>query len=121
MNISYKIGSLIEYIHSLLILYILVGHVVTPNKYLHYYLYLIIFIFLDWNDYDGKCILTKYEYYFKYKKFNKDYEFFRPRVNKLFNLNLNKQEGDKLNNFLFMICFFIGFTRLLIFNRIIYY
>jgi hypothetical protein len=56
------IADLIHNIHILLIIYIFIGHYITPINYIKYYLLLIIFIFLDWNDYDGQCILTKLEH-----------------------------------------------------------
>jgi hypothetical protein len=122
--INHNIANLIKYIHYLVILYVFTGHYLTPIKYLHYYLFLIIFIFLDWNDYDGQCILTKLEHYFRTGTMNQlsvvegGPQFFRPIVNKLFNLKLTPIEADRLYNFLFMICFLIGFIRLLLHYRI---
>ena len=118
--INHSIANLINFIHKLLVIYVLVGHYLTPDPYLKYYLFLIIFIFLDWNDFDGQCFLTNLEHYFRTGSFSKvpptsedAPEFFRPIVNKLFNLNLTRNEGDRLNNFVFMMCFLLGFIRLL--------
>ncbi len=125
LEFNNNIGNLIKYIHIILILYILVGHQLTPIRYLKYYLILVIFIFLDWNDFDGQCILTKLESYFKFNTWNQipaiqeeGPEFFRPLINKLFNLNLNREEATRLNNFIFMFCFLLGFYRLLNFYNI---
>jgi hypothetical protein len=117
------IANMIRYIHYILIIYILIGFYITPIKYLHYYLLLIIFILLDWNDLDGQCILTKWEYYFRKKsennkinmlsEYSNEPEFFRPIINKLFNINLTSKEGDRLNYFVFISCFLFGFIRLL--------
>lgn len=112
-------ADIVHYIHLLLVIYILTGFYFTPNKYLKYYLYLIIFIFLDWNDFDGQCILTKLEHYFRTGETCQKQpteggpEFFRPIVNKLFDVNLNRIEGDRLNNFVFMLCFLFGYVRLI--------
>ncbi len=113
-------ANTIRYIHFTLIIYILIGHQLTPIKYLKYYLLLVIFIFLDWNDFDGQCILTKLEYYFKTDSWNQKPaiqegapEFFRPFINNIFNLNLTREEAERLNNFVFMGCFLLGFYRLL--------
>jgi len=74
---------------------------------------MIIFIFLDWG------ILTGLEHRFRTGKCNnksaKDEnapEFFRPLINKLFNLNLTRDESDRLNNFTFMLCLLFAFIRL---------
>lgn len=119
------IANIIKYFHYLVIFYVFVGHSITPIKYLQYYLLLIILIFLDWNDYDGQCILTKLEHYFRFGNIKQKSvleggpQFFRPFVNNLFNLNLTPIEADRLNNFLFMFCFLIGFIRLLFYYQII--
>ena len=98
----------------------LIGHQITPLKYLKYYLYLLIFIFLDWNDFDGQCILTRLEHGLRTGNWNqkpaieKDSpEFFRPLINNLFNLKLSRAEADRLNNFTFMLSFLFGFVRLI--------
>jgi len=116
MNIF--IANTIHYFHYILVIYILIGYIITPIKYLKYYIYLIIIIFLNWNDIDGQCILTRLEYYFRTDKWNQEPaikenapEFFRPIINKLFNINLNRSESDRLNNFIFMLCLLFGFIR----------
>jgi len=63
--INQEIADIIKYIHIIIIGYVFVGHYITPIQYIKYYLLLIIFIFLDWNDYDGQCILTRLENYFR--------------------------------------------------------
>ena len=73
---------------------------------------------LDWNDFDGQCTLTKLEYYFKTGKWSYKSpveggpEFFRPLINKLFNLKLSRIEGDRLNNFVFIMCWLIAYLRI---------
>ena len=118
--INHFFADIVKYIHILLIVYILIGHQITPLVYLKYYLYLIIFIFLDWNDFDGQCILTKVEHGLRTGNWNQKPankknapEFFRPIVNNLFNLKLSRAEADRLNNFVFMLCLLLGFTRLI--------
>ena len=117
--INHGIADLIKIIHTVLVLYILTGHYFTPIKYLKYYLLLVIFIFLDWNDFDGMCILTKLEHYFRTGVLTNKAplqdgpEFFRPLIKNLFNLNLTSIEADRLNNFVFMFCFLLGFYRLI--------
>jgi len=118
--ISIPIANFIFYIHFVLVLYVLIGFYFTPIKFLHWYLFLIIFIFLDWSDLDGQCILTKLEHYFRTGQFtnqtqniNERPEFFRPLINKIFNINLNYNQGSRLNTFVFILCFLFGFIRLL--------
>ena len=115
MNII--IADLIHIIHIILVLYIMLGFVITPGKYLKYYLYLIILIVLDWNDSDGQCILTKLENFFRtgYQKnkvsSNNEPEFFRPMINKMFNIKLNRTDANKINYFIFILSFLFGFIR----------
>jgi hypothetical protein len=118
--INHFLANIIKYIHLLLIFYIFIGHQITPIKYLQYYLYLIILIFLDWNDFDGQCFLTRIEHGFRTDDWNQKPanqqdapEFFRPLMNNLFNLNLTREEANRLNNFIFMLCFLFGFSRYL--------
>jgi hypothetical protein len=118
ININIIIADLIHIIHIILVLYIMSGFIITPNKYLKYYLYLIIFIFLDWNDSDGQCILTKIEHFFRTGQLTQKTaqcedapEFFRPEIYKMFNIKLNRIEADKINNFIFILCFLFGFIR----------
>jgi hypothetical protein len=117
--INTNIADFISFFHIILVFYVFVGFYFTPIQYLKYYLYLIIFIFLDWNDFDGQCILTRLEHYFRSGQWKQKPsiedgapEFFRPMMKKIFNLDLTRHGADKLNNFLFMSCFLFGFIRL---------
>lgn len=123
------IADLIHYLHIVLVLYIVTGWFITPIKYIHLYLLLIIFVILDWNDFDGQCILTRLEHYYRYKNTNSETEpdkeknerpeFFRPLINKLFNLNLNREESRRVNYFVFVFSFLLGFLRLLKHHKVI--
>lgn len=111
------LANVIKLIHILMFLYVLFGCFLLPKKYLFHYLIFIILIFLDWNDFDGMCILTRLENYFRYDIWQSKSpieggpEFFRPLFNNLTGLNLNSFEADRLNNFIFIICWLIGFLR----------
>ncbi len=111
-------ADIINYIHIFLIIYVYTGWLITPIKYLHYYIFLIIFIFLDWNDFDGQCILTRLEFYFRTGDWTpkESPEFFRPMINKMFDLKLTKEEGNRLNYFSFTLCLLLGFFR---FQRVV--
>ena len=118
-------ANIIKYIHYLLILYVLTGYLYTPVSYLKYYLIFIILIFLDWNDLDGQCTLTGIEHYFRHGEWDlrpaekeEAPEFFRPNINKIFKINLNREEASRLNYFLFMISFLIGFLKLILHYKI---
>lgn len=121
------IADIIYYTHLLLIIYILFGFMFLPSNHLPFYIILIILVFIDWNDYDGMCILTKLEYYFRHgvwiktreqlnkinnnKKTEEPAEFFRPLINKVFNVELTSYEASRLNNLLFSLCLLFGFIR----------
>jgi hypothetical protein len=114
-----QIADLIHYLHIILVIYIITGWFITPIKYIYLYLLLIIFVILDWNDFDGQCILTRLEHYFRHKNTESDIEkdknpeFFRPLIKKLFNIDLTGQQSTRLNYFIFVFSFLLGFLRLL--------
>lgn len=87
-----------------------------PKKYLPYYILFVFLIFLDWNDLDGMCILTKIEHYFRSGKWESTSpveggpEFFRPILQQ-FNISLTRTEADRLNNFIFLLCWGTAFIR----------
>lgn len=124
-NASLVLADIIYYMHLLLIIYILFGFMFLPSNHLPFYIILIILVFIDWNDYDGMCILTKLEYYFRHgiwietqeqlnkinKKTEEPAEFFRPLINKVFNVELTSYEASRLNNLLFSLCLLFGFIR----------
>ena len=119
------VANIIQYIHYILVVYILTGYLYTPGSYIKYYLFLIIIIFLDWNDFDGQCTITGLEHYFRYGKWDgrpaeqeNAPEFFRPTINKIFGINLNREEASRLNYFLFMTSFLFGFIKLLLYYNI---
>lgn len=73
---------------------------------------------------DGQCILTKLEFYFRTGIWNHKLpteedapEFFRPMIQNIFNIKLTRHESDRLNNFLFMFCFLLGFYRIIYHSR----
>ena len=116
------IADALNYLHIAFVLYIIVGWYFIPVKYIHFYLFIIIFIILDQNDFDGLCTLTKIEDYFRNKNSvikQHDPEFFRPIVKKLFNINMTNVHSTKINNFLLMLVFLFGFLRMLYHYRII--
>ena len=118
MFINTIIADIIYYIHYTLVLYVLTGWFITPLKYLKYYILLIIFIFLDWNDSDGQCILTRLENYFRYGVWKQKSpieggpEFFRPLLDTIFGYKISRIQADRLNNFIFMLCLLAAFIKL---------
>lgn len=117
------IADIIRIIHYLVVFFVLTAHSILPIEYIKYYLIFVILIFLDWNDLDGQCILTRLEFYFRTGKWNQGShveggpEFFRPLVNKItkffgYNKEITPVQGDRLNNFIFIICWGIAFLRI---------
>ena len=131
MNII--IADAIHYLHILLVFYVLTGWVITPVRKIHYYIFFVLFVLLDWNDIDGECFLTRLEHHFREKARNGssssgngngndkltistetgDPEFFRPLMNRIFNSNLNSQEATRLNYFTFISGILLAFLRML--------
>ncbi len=121
-------ANTIFYIHMAIMIYILFGAFIIPSKYLHYYIILIILVFLDWNDIDGMCTFTKLEYYFRYgiwitrkeeaQELEEPIEFFRPLLHTIFgiedeNHHLTPQMSSRINYFLFAFLLLIAFIRFL--------
>jgi len=113
------VADIIHYMHIVLMIYIGIGWYVTPIKYIHFYLFFIIFLILDWNDFDGLCMLTNFEDYFRNKNSIKQQqkqekpEFFRPILQKIFNINVTREQSRRITYCLLMIVFLLGFLRML--------
>ena len=106
------IADLLHYVHIGLLIYIAIGWYITPIQYIHLYLIFIIFVILDWNDFDGTCIITIYEDYFRSKnsikkqtkqKEESSPEFFRPLLNKLLNVNVTREDSKKITYIALMV------------------
>ena len=113
------LANLIYYLHLSIIIFIFLGNLILPIKYLPYLVLLIIIIMLDWNDFDGMCILTKLEYYFKFGIWSKEPateedapEFFRPLIKKITGINISRKAASRLNNFLFLVILLITLIRI---------
>ena len=109
----------VVFIHKIITLYVFIGFIITPIQYLKYYMFLILLIFLGWSVF-GNCILTGLEHGFRTGEWKRVTaveegapEFFRPLINKTFNLELTRVEADRLNHGLFTLFLLIAFIRLL--------
>ena len=118
MNMRLILADIVHFIHILLILFVLVGPFILPKKYLYYYIISVILIFMDWNDSDGQCILTRIEYWLRYNQwYNQGSpseggpEFFRHIYTKLTGHQITSIQADRLNNFLFIGGLLIAFLR----------
>ncbi len=118
------LANFIYYIHLSIIIFIFLGNIILPFKYLKYLVLLIIIIMLDWNDTDGMCILTKLEYYFRTGIWSSKIatedggpEFFRPLIQKLTNLEISRKAASRLNNFLFLVILLISVVRIIFLKK----
>jgi hypothetical protein len=121
-NMNTIIADLLHYLHIAFVLFLSLGWYFIPVKYIHLYLFIIIFIILDQNDFDGLCTLTKVEHYFRSKNSVKEQRrpnFVRPLVKKLFNINITHVYVTRLNNFLLMLAFLFGLLRMLYHYKIV--
>ena len=123
-NMNIIVADVIYYMHIVLMIYIGIGWYVTPIKYIHFYLFFIIFIIFDWNDFDGLCILTKFEDYFRNKNSIKQQkkkdqpEFFRRLLNKLLNVSITSEQEVRITYCILIVVLLLGFLRLLHHYRI---
>ncbi len=116
------IADMIRILHLLMFVVVLAGPFL-PYRYLPYYLLFVWIIFLDWNDLDGMCILTKLEHYARHGTWETESpveggpEFFRPIAQTL-GFQLTRTEADRLNNFIFLICWGAAFIRYVWFSKL---
>lgn len=111
-----------------IMMYILIGAFVIPDNRLHYYIILIILVFLDWNDIDGLCTFTKLEYYFRHgiwikkkeqvQDLEQPVEFFRPLLHTILGIHdesneITPENASRINNFVFAFLLLIAFIRFL--------
>jgi hypothetical protein len=113
------IADLIYYFHMLLLIYVMIGYLITPLQYIKYLLLIIILIYLNWKYDNERCILTKLEHYYRTNEWNikpaieiEAPEFFRQFIKKIFNINLTRESADKLNYYLLTNSFILGFIRM---------
>ena len=119
---SILLANFINYIHRLLVLFILSGLFYIPNKYLPFFIIFVILVVMGWNDLYGSCFLTKLEYYFRTgiwsnlsAKDDNGPEFFRPFIKSITGINMNRKQADKLNNILFISIIIISIIKYCIF------
>jgi hypothetical protein len=116
------IADLIRLIHYSLFIIVAIGPFL-PKKYIPYYLLFIWIIFLDWNDFDGVCTLTRLEHYFRAGYWSNKSpieggpEFFRPMLQS-FGFSLTRLEADRLNKFIFLIFWGITFIKYVWFPKL---
>ena len=116
---SNLLANLVYFLHLSIIIFVFLGNLILTVKYLPYLALLIIIIFLDWNDLDGMCILTKLEHYFRTGQWISQPateeggpEFFRPLIIKITGIDISRKAASRLNNFLFMIILLITLVRI---------
>lgn len=115
---------LVYYIHLGLVLVLIVGGFILPVHHLPYYILFILLVFLDWNDMDGMCILTKIEYYLRHgvwihdistyeppKDRQEDSTFFRRSIESVFPIKLNDDYATRINYLLFLIPTIVALMR----------
>ncbi len=109
------LADLVRLLHYTLFVIVAIGPFL-PRRYMPYYLLFVLLIFLDWNDFDGVCILTRVEHYLRTGNWNIDSpieggpEFFRPILSRM-GFNITKIEADRLNNFIFLLFWGATFIR----------
>jgi len=110
--------QVLQIIHVLFFAFVLVAPWLLRCNGLFWYIVLMIFVLMDWNDFDGMCILTKIETWLQTGSWEAKSpveggpEFFRPLLNKLTNIQLTRSQADRLNNFLFLSMMLVAIVKL---------
>jgi len=116
--------SLVYFFHFLLLIVLVFGWAIFPDYTLKYQMLIIPLTFLDWNDWDGQCIFTRIEHYFKtgqweQKSFGEGGpEFFRPILEKITGLKFNRVSASRINYSLFIISWLITYYKFLKYYKI---
>ena len=70
---SIFLANILSLLHLLLILFVVIGIFIVPTKHLPLFIIFLTLILLNWTLFDGLCILTKLEHYFRYEEwYNRD-------------------------------------------------
>ena len=114
---TYYIMNLIWIIHFVILIFILFGWGILPSYTLKYQMLIVPLIFLDWNDYDGQCFLTRLEHYFKTGQWKQKTfeeggpEFFRPILEFITKRKFDRISASRINYFLFIISWLITYYK----------
>jgi len=113
------LANIVHFIHIIILIVMIFGNFFISIKYLHYYIIALIIILILWNTI-GQCPLTGIETSLRNEtKFNfivdekNEPEFFRPLMNKFFNLKLTKNQADKINTSLVLLSILFSFYKLI--------
>ena len=110
--------NLLYLLHLSLIIFILFGWAILPNYTLKYQMLIVPIIFLDWNDYDGQCILTRLQHYIKTGEWKQKPfieggpEFFRPILEYVTCRKYNRKDASKINYVLFIFGWLMTYYKL---------
>lgn len=117
-------SKIIYILHFISLIILLFSSIIFPHYTLKYQILIIPLTFLDWNDYDGQCILTRLEYYFrtgvwKQKSFEENGpEFFRPILEKIIGKKINRITASRINYVLFITSWIITYYKFLKYYKI---
>lgn len=103
-------STLVNLSHTSLIILVLSGWAILPKWTLIYQLFIVPLIILDWNDFDGQCILTRLEHYLRTGTWQQAPaneedapEFFRPLLEWITGRDFTRTQASRINYSLFTI------------------
>lgn len=115
------VANIIRTLHLLMFVVVLAGPFL-PYRFLPYYLLFVWLIFLDWNDWDGVCILTNLERYARDGRWSTlsplegGPEFVRPMLQSV-GIHGTRLQVDRGINFIFLLCWGSAFIRYVWFSK----
>ena len=116
--------NIIWFFHFIVLILIIFGWGILPKWTLKYQMFIVPLIFLDWNDWDGMCILTRLEHYFKTGKWEQKSfeeggpEFFRPLLEKILGKKFDRITASRINYTIFIFAWIITYFKFLKLNSI---
>ena len=118
---SIVLANILSLLHLLLILFVVIGIFIVPIKHLPLFIIFLTLILLNWTLFDGLCILTKMEHYFRYEEWysrdkNKKEEdepaFVKTLLESILGIKISKNTVDNLNHIILLSVLIISSLKI---------
>jgi len=118
---SIFLANILSLLHLLLILFVVIGIFIVPTKHLPLFIIFLTLILLNWTLFDGLCILTKLEHYFRYEEwYNRDKNkkeedepaFVKTLLESILGIKISKNTVDNLNHIILLSVLIISSLKI---------
>jgi hypothetical protein len=116
---SILLANILSFLHLLLVLFVVTGIFIVPIKHLPLFIIFLTLILLNWTLFDGLCIITKLEHYFRYEQWyvsnkNKEEspEFVKPLLESILRIQISKNASDNFNRIVLLMILIISSLKI---------